>query len=167
MARVASWLAFGFVGVAASGTAATSVTACGESGACTNLRETEYANLVTWQACDPAGIDQCIIEPGNPKDCTGVLSCNFAVNPKFRAEAEQAVYTSGQASQGCYLCAVPNCIAAEEGICEPVSRRCIAVSGTTDGGLLFAGEDGGSTSTGTPPSGDAGNGNGSGAGDGG
>jgi len=119
------------------------------------LRQNEYANLETWQACDPAGAaGQCIVEAGNPKDCTGVLSCNFAINAKFRAEAEMAVYTSGQQSQGCYLCATPSCIAAEEGICEPISRRCIGVSGTTSsGGLLFAGEDAGGTPSASSSSG--------------
>ena len=66
--------------------------------------------------------DQCIFIPGNPKDCTGVLTCEFAVNRKYRADAELAVYTIGEQSQGCYLCAIPECISGELGYCEPVSR---------------------------------------------
>jgi len=150
VAKVASWLALGGVLAAASSTAATSMTACGESGACTNLRETTYADLETWQACEPGGPpSQCLIEPGNSKDCTGVLTCDFAINPKYRAEAEQRVYSIGQDSQGCYLCAVPNCISAQLAICEPISRRCLGVSAVTDGGLIIVG-------TSPPPAGDGG-----------
>jgi hypothetical protein len=148
--KLLSWLTMGGVLAALSSTAAaTSMSACGESGACTNLRESTYAELETWQACEPGGpLDQCIIEAGNTKDCTGVLACDFAINPKFRAEAEERVYSIGEASQGCYLCAVPNCVAAEIGYCEPISRRCIGVTAVTDGGLLVVGTP--------PPSGDSG-----------
>ena len=157
LSKIGSAIAVGGVLAAASSTAATSMSACGESGACTNLREATYASLETWQACDPAGpADQCIIEAGNPKDCTGVLSCDFAINPKYRAEAETMVYAIGQQSQGCYLCAVPNCITAEIGYCEPISRRCLGVSAVTDGGLVIVTppppEDSGTSSTGSDSS---------------
>jgi hypothetical protein len=148
--RTVSWLAVGGVLAAASSTAATTMSACGESGACTNLRETTYANLETWQACDPAGPpDQCIPEPGNSKDCTGVLACDFAVNAKYRAQAELRVYSIGEASQGCYLCAVPNCASVTIAVCEPISRRCLGVTSVIDGGSFII-------STSPPPSGDAG-----------
>jgi hypothetical protein len=161
--RLGSVLTVGLVLAAASSTAATSMSACGESGACTNLRQTTYANLEAWQACDPSGpAEQCIPEPGNPKDCTGVLACNFAINARFRAQAEMAVYTIGQQSQGCYLCAVPNCVAVETAICEPVSHRCIGVTQITDGGFVISSsppEDSGTGTgnpTGNPPTSDAG-----------
>ncbi len=135
--KIGTWLAVGGVLVAASSTAATSMSACGESGACTNLRENTYAELEAWQACEPGGpADQCLPESGNPKDCTGVLACDFAINPKFRAQAEQRVYSIGEASQGCYLCAVPNCTTVNIAICEPISRRCIGVTSVTDGGAF-------------------------------
>jgi hypothetical protein len=129
--------------------------ACGESGSCTQLRSSLYASKEIWDACDPAlpnPDSQCIFIPGNPKDCTGVLSCEFAVNRKFRADAEMAVYTVGQQSQGCYLCAQPECIAGELGYCEPVSKRCILVSGFSAGGEPI----GGLLDSGTLPGSDAG-----------
>jgi hypothetical protein len=159
MAKVASWALMAGASVALSSTAATTMSACGESGGCSIQRQTEYASLEAWQSCDPLGpAGQCIIIAGNPKDCTGVLSCNFAVNARSRADAEQGVLTSGQQSVGCYLCATPSCIAVQMAVCEPVSRRCIGVSGTTSsGGLVFTGEDagggGGSSSSGGSSSG--------------
>jgi hypothetical protein len=141
--------------------ASTSIEACGESGACTQLRNQIYAEKATWDACDPTATDQnnqCIFIPGNPKDCTGVLTCEFAVNPQFREDAELAVYTIGQQSQGCYLCAVPDCISASIPYCEPVSRRCIVVSGFSSTGQPTGStlpEDAGTTSapndSGAPP----------------
>jgi hypothetical protein len=133
--------------------ASVSIEACGESGSCTQLRSTMYQNKEVWDACDPTvqnPNDQCIFIPGNPKDCTGVLTCEFAVNRKYRADAEMAVYTIGQQSQGCYLCAVPECISGELGYCEPVSRRCILVTGFTPSGLPI----GGLLDAGTTPTGD-------------
>jgi hypothetical protein len=130
--------------------ASASLEACGESGSCTQLRAATYASKAVWDACDPTVPNpdaQCIFVPGNPKDCTGVLTCEFAVNRKYRADAEMAVYTIGQQSQGCYLCAQPSCISGELGYCEPVSRRCVLVTGFTTtgqpiGGLLDSGAPG-------------------------
>jgi hypothetical protein len=140
-ARSVLWLLGGAVLVSIpAGTAA--LEACGESGSCTQLRSTLYASKVVWDACDPNAAhpeDECIFIPGNPKDCTGVLTCEFAVNRKFRADAEMAVYTVGQQSQGCYLCAQPNCIASSIAYCEPVSRRCIVVTGFTSSGQPIGG----------------------------
>ena len=122
--------------------ASVSLEACGESGSCTQLREQMYATKEVWDACDPTAPNpntQCIFVPGNPKDCTGVLTCEFAVNVKHRAEAEQAVYAIGEQSQGCYLCATPECITGSLGYCEPASRRCMLVSGFTPGGQPIGG----------------------------
>ena len=140
------------LGLLVSATAvSTSIEACGESGACSQLRQSNYASLEAWQGCDPAGppLSQCLEIGGNPKDCTGVLSCNFAVNAHFRAEAEQATYTVGEQSQGCYLCATPTCIGGDLAWCEPTSHRCLLVQQLIDGGAVF----GGST---PPPSEDSG-----------
>jgi hypothetical protein len=139
--------------------ASTSIEACGESGACTQLRSETYANKAIWDACDPTipnPNDQCIFIPGNPKDCTGVLTCEFAVNRKYRADAELAVYNIGQQSQGCYLCAVPDCIAASFGYCEPVSRRCIVVTSFSNGEPGGSSEDSGSAGNVTPTGEDSG-----------
>jgi hypothetical protein len=112
----------------------TSTTGCGEGSSCTQLRSTTYANLVTWQDCSPLDPEPCIKVSGNSKDCTGVLTCDFAVNPLYRSQAEQAVLTIGQQSQTCFLCAVPNCVAGDLPICDPVSRRCMVVTSVLDGG---------------------------------
>ena len=90
LSKIGSAIAVGGVLAAASSTAATSMSACGESGACTNLREATYASLETVaRVRSGRPRDQCIIVAGNPKDCTGVLTCEFAINPKFREEAER------------------------------------------------------------------------------
>ena len=63
-----------------------------------------------------------------------MLTCDFAVNPRYRAEAEQAVYSIGERSQGCYLCATPNCVSGALAYCEPVSRRCIVITDLLEAG---------------------------------
>ena len=68
------------------------------------------------------------------RDCTGVLSCNFAVNRTYRETAEQAVLTIGAQSQGCYVCATPNCVAGDLPYCEPVTRECILITDLLEGG---------------------------------
>lgn len=130
------WLAGGVV-LLTIPAASTTIEACGESGACEQLRQTEYANLSTWQDCDPDAVPtQCLQIAGNPKDCTGVLACDFAVNAAHRADAEWAVLVSGQQSQGCYLCAVPNCIGGDLAYCEPISHRCDLAAAFVDGGVI-------------------------------
>jgi hypothetical protein len=111
-----------------------SLNGCGESPACSRLRDTTYAQKETWDACDPAAPEPCVAVFGNPKDCTGVLACEFAVNPIHRAEAEMAVLTIGQQSQGCYLCAIPDCVMGAIPWCEPVSRRCMIITSLLEGG---------------------------------
>jgi hypothetical protein len=125
---------------------ALSIAACGETADCKNLRETTYASKRSWDACDPNEQNPCIKVPGNQKDCTGVLTCDFAVNRHYRDLAEMAVYKIGEQSQGCFHCAVPNCIAGEIPYCEPVSQRCIIVTEVIDGGGFVQG----STDSGTP-----------------
>jgi hypothetical protein len=119
-----------------------STTGCGEGGSCTQLRNTTYSNLQTWEACEPQDPEACIPVAGNPKDCTGVLTCDFAVNPHYRTQAEQAVLTIGQQSQTCFLCAVPNCGGGTP-MCEPVSRRCIlaGLAAPSDAGTAAAAGD--------------------------
>jgi hypothetical protein len=112
------------------------LTACGESASCKRLRDDTFAQRTTWETCDPLDPDPCIKVFGNPKDCTGVLSCDFAVNPQHRTEAEKAVLTIGQESQGCYLCATPNCPTGGYALCDPGSRRCALYDQVTgEGGV--------------------------------
>ncbi len=111
------------------------LTACGDSPSCAKVRNDTYAAKRTWDACNPDDPEACIKVFGNPKDCTGVLSCDFAVNPNYRAEAEQAVLTIPGQSVGCYQCALPNCVSGDLALCERVSRRCILVSMVTEAGV--------------------------------
>src|SRR5579864_2495392 len=112
------------------------VAACGDSSSCNSLRTSLYSQKLAWGACDPSNTDECIKVPGNPKDCTGVLSCDFAVTRSKREAAEQAVLTAGQQSQGCYLCATPNCVSGDIAICEPVTRECILITSIDDSGAI-------------------------------
>jgi hypothetical protein len=114
---------------AISGTA--SLTACGDSGSCTKVRDDMFAQKKVWAACDPNDPNDpapCIKVFGNPRDCSGVLSCDFAVHRKYRLDAEQAVLTIANQTQGCYLCATPNCVTGDLATCEPISKQCIIVS---------------------------------------
>ena len=127
-ARSAVWIAIGgLVAVSSFGTGL-SLTACGESASCAKLRNDTYAIKQTWAACDPNDPYPCIKVLGNPRDCTGVLACDFAVNPHHRIEAEQTVLTIAEHSQGCYLCAIPGCVSGDLTWCEPVSRQCQVVT---------------------------------------
>jgi len=89
-----SWFLLATVSISAPLSAATVASGCGESAGCSQLRTQTYADKEGWDACDPAqGASACLKIPGNPRDCTGVLTCDFAVNPIHRKEAELATYT--------------------------------------------------------------------------
>jgi hypothetical protein len=134
--RHGAWAALaGALGIGAFGTTA-ALSACGDAPSCTKLRSDTYATKQVWGACDPDAPEPCILVPGNVKDCTGVLSCDFAVNPSYRTDAEQAVQTIAGKSQGCYQCATPNCVNGMYAWCEPVTRQCLVVTGFYDGGVL-------------------------------
>jgi hypothetical protein len=141
-AKIGFWLVVtGFVVASGFGSTAVTLSACGESGGCTKLRNDLYATKQVWGACDPAeGVFACIKVAGNGRDCTGVLSCDFAVNPVHRMDAEQAVLTVGQRSQGCYLCAQPNCVSGDIAYCEPITRQCLLATELIDGGVVFGGD---------------------------
>jgi hypothetical protein len=134
--RHGAWgLLGGALAIGAFGTTA-SLSACGDSASCTRLRNDTNATKQIWGACDPDAIEPCIKVFGNVKDCTGVLSCDFAVNPVYREQAEQAVQTIAGESQGCYQCATPNCVEGDYVWCEPITRQCLVVTGFSDGGIL-------------------------------
>jgi hypothetical protein len=127
--KAVSWvLVIFFVMVTFGATA--EMTACGESAGCSRLRSTMYDQKLVWGACDPADPFACIKVAGNTLDCTGVLACDFAVAPKFREAAEQAVLTIGEQSQGCYLCAKPGCVSGDTAYCEAVTRQCLLATST-------------------------------------
>jgi hypothetical protein len=108
---------------------------CGETSSCQRLRTDTYNDKLVWGECDPNDSASCIEVFGNVKDCTGVLSCNFAVNRTYRETAERAVLTIGAQSQGCYVCATPNCVAGDLPYCEPVTRQCLLITELLEGGV--------------------------------
>jgi hypothetical protein len=140
--RIAKWVGGVSLMVAICSTSAGTgavLTACGESSGCTQLRTDMYSLLEQWGQCDPNNpFETCLLEPGNPKDCTGVISCPFGINPLYRSDAEQRMLTIGQQSQGCYLCATPNCTAGSLAWCEPVTRRCMVITAILDGGEVIS-----------------------------
>jgi len=136
LARAAVWLVAGVWMAGAYGGAAGSLVACGESAGCTRLRDDTYAEKSTWSACDPSDPLACIKVPGNPRDCTGVLACDFAINRHYQDEAARRVLTIAQDSLGCYLCAKPDCPAGDLAYCEPVSKHCIIASEVIEGGTV-------------------------------
>ncbi|HEY2513911.1 MAG TPA: hypothetical protein VGI39_23750 [Polyangiaceae bacterium] len=128
--KLALWLVAGVLVAGTSGTAAT-LSACGDAPSCGSLRDQEYQDLLTWQACDPTAepATQCTIFPGNPKDCTGVFACeSMAINPHFRTDFERAVLNAANGSKGCYTCNSPSCLSGSIAYCEPISRRCEVVT---------------------------------------
>jgi hypothetical protein len=134
LARGSIWLSLVTAVLAAALGSTASLTACGDSSQCTKTRNQMFAKKQQWGACDPNDPEPCIKVPGNTHDCSGALFCDFAVNPAHRIEAEQTVLTIGNETQGCYLCAEPNCVQGDLVVCEPVSRQCIVVTSIVDAG---------------------------------
>ena len=122
-----------------AGAAATATEGCGDSSSCMSVRQTAFNSLQQWEECEPTAPDPCIVEPGNPKDCTGVLSCPFAINAKYRSAAEGQELVMGEQSTGCYQCSVPSCFTGTSAYCEPISRRCLIIAT----GLAGSGNDSG------------------------
>jgi hypothetical protein len=118
--------------VVASATTA-SITACGDSAQCNRVRNDTAAKLKTWAACSQFD-DVCRKIPGNFRDCSGVLSCDFAVNDRHSAEAQDAVLRIANETQGCYLCAQPNCPNGDFAVCDLVAQQCIIATTISGGG---------------------------------
>jgi hypothetical protein len=98
---------------------------CGDKARCDQLRDEFYQKRTAWGQCT---IDEeCYPLAGNPRDCTGVFSCPFAVHRVHREEAERAMLTSGADSVDCHVCAVPNCNSSDHPYCEPVTRQCVMI----------------------------------------
>jgi len=96
---------------------------CGDKARCDQLRDDTYEKRRAWAQCDSD--DDCFPLAGNPRDCTGVLSCPFAVNRRFREDAERLTLTIGEDSVDCHVCAVPNCNGSSEAHCDPFSHQCL------------------------------------------
>src|SRR5579859_2616155 len=99
--RLALWLVAVGAPLAATATVGSTLTvaACGDSSQCDKVRDQTFAQKQIWEVCEPNALDPCIKAFGNVKDCSGVLSCDFAINPMYRQEAEQAVLTIAQQTQ--------------------------------------------------------------------
>jgi hypothetical protein len=151
--RLACGAAFPIIAFVVQAGATASVTeGCGDSGSCMSLRQTTFTQLQAWEECVPGDDAACILEPGNPKDCTGVLTCPFAINAEHRAAAEQTMLVIGEQSTGCYQCAVPSCFTGNTAYCEPISKRCLIIqtglagddagTGTDDASAIVLGDGG-------------------------
>ncbi len=96
---------------------------------CDSLRTTLEVDRRTWAACDPEqGDSQCAIVGGDPMDCTGVLTCDFAVNVSMLAQAQKEVVDNSVHSKICAdYCSAPNCAQDSPPVCDPVTRECTIV----------------------------------------
>jgi hypothetical protein len=136
--RLALTFAASCAGLAAALGTSAPLTGCGETNGCQRLRNDTYNSKLIWGACDPSEPAPCILVGGNTGDCTGVLSCNFAVNRNYRETAERAVLSIAAQSLGCYVCATPNCPQGNTAWCEPVTRECIIVDVVVDAGSVIS-----------------------------
>jgi hypothetical protein len=105
---------------------------CGDKAKCEQLREETYAKRRAWAAC--VSDDDCFTMTGNPRDCTGVLTCPFAVNIRHREEADRLTLTIGEDSVDCHVCAIPNCATSARANCEMTSHQCVTAD-RIDGGV--------------------------------
>lgn len=97
-----------------------------DSTHCEALRDELTEAKDQWTKCD-TDLD-CIKVFGNAKDCTGILSCNFAAHRASRLEAERRIASLPEETQDCIECTPPNCASGDIAVCEPVSQRCILVT---------------------------------------
>src|SRR5215471_19127455 len=105
-----------------------------DNASCEKLRDDLYAQKLTWQACKTS-LD-CEIIGGNMADCSGVMSCNLAINVRYRKEAERRIASLPEESVDCHKCGSPNCPEGEIPYCDPVIKTCTIVKD-------FLGEGGG------------------------
>jgi uncharacterized membrane protein YgcG len=97
---------------------------------CEDLRDDLFALRRSWQTCQQHS--DCILVGGNPADCTGILSCNLAVNRGKRLEAERRIASLPEETLDCMECQSPNCARGDMTYCEPVTHLCIVVTDIVD-----------------------------------
>jgi hypothetical protein len=115
---------------------------------CEKKRDELSALKDKWGPCDTSF--DCIKVFGNDKDCTGILSCDFAVNRVYRQEAERRVASLPEETVDCIECQPPNCVSGDLAYCEPVTQRCIVITELLGGSPGIATEPrGGMASVGT------------------
>jgi hypothetical protein len=115
---ISGFLCMALVATIPLAASSTSIEACGESNSCTTLRVQLFDELNYDWAAGCTQDSDCTVLGGNPKDCTGVLTCEFAVTNAGRESAYFEELLVGQQSQGCYLCAVPSCVDAPPAFCN-------------------------------------------------
>jgi len=126
-------LRLSFLGPALALVAAAAGLAANGSGCaietCGSLRTTLEVDRHNWAACDPSqGDNQCTIVGGDPMDCTGVLTCDFAVNVTMLAQAQRGVIDNSVHAKICAdYCSTPNCAQDNPPVCDPVTRECTIV----------------------------------------
>jgi hypothetical protein len=120
---------------------------------CESMRDDLYALKLSWQDCKST--DECQLVGGNGQDCTGIMSCNMAVNVKFVKEADRRIASLPEETVQCHKCGSPNCPEGELVYCEPHYHRCIVVKEFIDMGPPSSGfssggrpETGGQSATG-------------------
>jgi hypothetical protein len=111
------------------------------SSQCESLRDELTKTKRQWSRCSSHA--DCIKIGGNPGDCTGIMTCNFAVNRSSRLEAERRVASLPEETLDCSECTAPNCVSGDIAFCEPRSGQCMVVTEVLDGGVS-GGEGGGS-----------------------
>lgn len=97
---------------------------------CETLRDELSADKEEWQKCE-ADAD-CTIVGGNIKDCTGIFTCNTAVNRVHRDEAERRIASLPEETVDCVTCKGPNCITGDIPLCDQVTKTCMIVTEIID-----------------------------------
>ena len=110
---------------------------------CEALRDELTETKHSWAKCEQDS--DCIKTVGNPGDCTGIMSCDFAVNRRFRSDAERRVASLPEETVDCMQCTSPNCVAGDLAICERTTKECLLVTDILDGGTEEDGGEGGET----------------------
>jgi hypothetical protein len=120
---------------------------------CEKLRDDLYADRLKWESCDDD--TDCQLVGGNTADCTGIFSCNLAVNTRYVKDAERRIASLPEETVDCHKCGSPNCPEGDIVVCDPAYKRCIVVKELLNGGgasvYLPTKSTGGSTGTGGIP----------------
>ena len=97
-----------------------------DNSQCESLRDELTRQKLSWQDCTRD--TDCVKAFGHGADCTGILSCDFAVNAAHRLTAERRVASLPEETRDCIECASPNCVSGNIALCEPATRKCILVT---------------------------------------
>jgi hypothetical protein len=103
-----------------------------ENANCESLRDDLYAQKLSWQECRTSA--DCQLVGGNGLDCTGIMSCNMAINVRFRKEAERRIASLPEETVDCKKCGSPNCPEGDIPYCDQVNHRCLVVKEIIDTG---------------------------------